>query len=564
MMMMNSVHFLRRVGSLAVLAIVCNFAERADAQNRSAVEAYQQRYREYKESRHTVIPAGIVSDFATREIVGTLVPGPNSIELKLDHPSARLSLPVEISPRLHTSAFATRHGAGGTNVGADPSEEPNIYALESMAKVATEDHVTVAEAITSFPLKLKVRLEGDRTVVSDVQLEAVDAWKERRKRLGPTMATKDVDRAIERVEAEFDRLKQLPKSAAAEESLQESLLMAESALVTAYREGIGSLDEKEAVCEQFGELRRTRLKARFGREDNYRPEIYDLIYQNSRSICGIVRKGDSRPFGTGVMIGDDLILTCLHNFTLSGLDPQQCEAWFNYEAKAGAFESPDIFPLGSFVCLGKPIGPLSVPLDFALLRLLPRADGTHIQSLEQAGKLKYPLPTLDDRPLVRDDAVYVVGHPAGSMRMVHDNAFVLFPFRTNQLGFDTLRMIVCAETKESPDRGNELRQFLESFIPRDPRPGESSRQFEQYSLRWDGMPVFAADCDTSRGNSGSPVFDRQTNGLVGLLHAGEQDLAESHTAGWRRHEAIIPIELIVDQVNAQMSDWVSDFGVSLR
>ena len=143
--------------------------------------------------------------------------------------------------------------------------------------------------------------------------------------------------------------------------------------------------------------------------------------------------------------------------------------------------------------------------------------------------------------------------------MVHDNAFILFPFKVNDRELAELQMIVCAETQESPDRANELNEFLDSYF----KVADDPASWEQYSLKWNGMPVVAADCDTSHGNSGSPVFDRKTNRLVGLLFAGQPDLHESFTPGWRRHEAIIPIEQIVAQVDSGVAGWRIEFDVQV-
>ncbi|TWU16276.1 trypsin-like peptidase domain-containing protein [Allorhodopirellula heiligendammensis] len=539
------------------------------------VEAFIERYEAYNRSR-PILAFPKDAQNHTRRVTGAFGWSGKTLEFRVDHPVADTSPPIHVAPhgeaRFHTNKTSQTRGLAEESqptLSIDPVTVGSRGALGMTHTDAANErsrYIKRAEIMADLPLTVTTRNRGDTTEITGMTLKAVDQWKQRSREIGPTMAVANVDRAMDHVEQDFQRWVQQPESITAERELQASLHSAEEAIVMSYQEGVGAASERELLCQQLGDIREAGLKARFGRMDNYRPEVYELIYQNSRSCCALVRAGEDRPFGTGVLIGEGLILTCLHNFTLMGLEPSQCEAWFNYESThAHPTQAPDVFPLGDMICAGQPIGPLHVQLDFALVELRGKDDGPRIHELTNGGELKYPLPTLDDRQLLRDDAIYVVGHPAGAMRLVHDNAFVLFPFRTNQFGFDKLRMEMCYETNKSPDSENEWRQFMGSFISRSATsPFESSKQYEQYSLRWEGMPVFAADCDTSRGNSGSPVFDRLTNGLIGLLHAGEADLSESYQSGWRRHEAILPIELIISQATSQSPDWLAKYQVKTR
>ena len=54
--------------------------------------------------------------------------------------------------------------------------------------------------------------------------------------------------------------------------------------------------------------------------------------------------------------------------------------------------------------------------------------------------------------------------------------------------------------------------------------------------------------DTFRGNSGSPVCERDEHCLVGMLVGGAEDRGERLLASWQHHESVLPVSAILDDL----------------
>ena len=113
------------------------------------------------------------------------------------------------------------------------------------------------------------------------------------------------------------------------------------------------------------------VEKRFYRlNDNYRPEIYPMISERSASCVAIVRKtGGSWPIGSGVIIGDDVVLTCKHNIAKNGaktFQNSEYSVWVYYEERRFGGQ------LSNTICECEEAY-RSDTLDFVLLRIR-RAD----------------------------------------------------------------------------------------------------------------------------------------------------------------------------------------------
>ena len=86
-------------------------------------------------------------------------------------------------------------------------------------------------------------------------------------------------------------------------------------------------------------------------------------------------------------------------------------------------------------------------------------------------------------------------------------------------------------------------------------PESGDEVFEHFSLRWGLQPTIGANSDTYHGNSGSPVYSRRSHEVVGIFTEGEPDVAAPFQAGWRRHEAAIPVTVIVQQLDRLAAAW---------
>jgi V8-like Glu-specific endopeptidase len=420
-----------------------------------------------------------------------------------------------------------------------------------IVKVANPE--ILKNAPKDIPIEFIVTRAEDAVRVEGFNLQVVSNWKKTSNRLAVNRF-EELHRSFGELEETVNRLLPMGAMGADTPELQKAVANASEAAVKAFQT-VPASDHatREVICERFAELRDLRLKARFGRDDNYWPEVYQKIYGNSRSAVAVARKGQPEPFGSGVMIGDSLVLTCLHVAQTHPIS--QVEVWFDFETTSQGQQPKATFPVRQIVYSGQQEGLAAKPYDFALIELGPNVHG-------ELAHTKFPKTVLSADQTARDDAIYVVGNPSGRPRMVHDNAFVLFPYHVSKDGMTELQMIVCHEIHESPNTEDELKEFLDSYVPLT----EAEDEFAQFSRRWSQLPVIAADCDTSHGNSGSGAWDRSTNRLIGILFAGEYDLGpeESYTPGWRRHEAILPISAIVDQLDRQKPAWRTDYQVVIQ
>tara|TARA_R110002072_G_scaffold66037_2_gene163179 strand:+ start:2471 stop:3982 length:1512 start_codon:yes stop_codon:yes gene_type:complete len=304
--------------------------------------------------------------------------------------------------------------------------------------------------------------------------------------------------------------------------------------------------QAEPVFKMFDSLRTTG-KAVFAREDIYRPTTYRKIFENSRGAAGIVRRDDNgAPGCSGFLVGSDLLMTarhCVGNYEVSDLT-----VWFDYEElDANHTMNTVAVPVAEIEFLGTTFRIGSPDMDFALLRLSKHVTDANRPRLCLGAKRAY-----------RDDPIYVVGHPNYRRRQVHDNAFIYYPFEVSEKDIVLLRAVVKSEYRNHPDQEVVLKDFEESYVKFAPE-----KVYRNYSKRWRGQPTIGADSDTYKGNSGSPVFDRRSHLVIGILFDGQQDHTQSFTVDWQTHEAILPTSEIIRQLNAKKPDWAQGHDVCI-
>jgi hypothetical protein len=111
---------------------------------------------------------------------------------------------------------------------------------------------------------------------------------------------------------------------------------------------------------------------------------------------------------------------------------------------------------------------------------------------------------------------------------------------------------VRAEFSGVADEQDQLDSFRNSYRESN---FEGETVFEHYSVAYGSRPTIGADSDTFHGNSGSPAFSRRSHKVVGLLFAGEDDVDEAWSPGWRSHEAILPITEVIAHLDAALPGW---------
>ena len=420
-----------------------------------------------------------------------------------------------------------------------------LQTADSAVKVNNADYL--GQQVRQMPVQAVVAPgPGDSVELKDVELQASKRWNDRspawRARYGKLdSAQKKLDEAAQSALTESASESDLKRLKQSVEEAQKEAVQAYRALPASQRQ------EQRAIVEQHAELRRLD-KSLYGldRDDRYPPQAYEKIYANSRGAFALRVKGQDKPRCSAVLIGEKLALT--NNHCILEEAPDEMEAVFDYEDDlSGQHMAAKSFPLTDIRLTAEEE---RGNLDFALLELGPNADGA------LPGKV-YPVQCLSMRQVKRDDPLYVVGFPLGQPRTVHDNAFVYFPFRVMADEYAEIKMLVSAEfdsieAEDASYREGKLKEFVESYRLQD------DGSYEYISERFGNQPTIGADSDTYHGNSGSPVYHRRTHAVVGLLFDGQEDLTEPWAAGWRAHEAVLPITRIVQRLDSAAPGWRDD------
>jgi hypothetical protein len=322
-----------------------------------------------------------------------------------------------------------------------------------------------------------------------------------------------------------------------------------------------SLVDKYSKALVLRERERRAEKAQYGRMDAYYPVTYRRIAAGSKGSAGLLLGGRDRPDCSGVLVGKDVVLTSGH--CIRGLAPETLQIWFNYEQDPpGTSLNTEPFDVEVALAKGEPILEKSaLPLDFALLKIIPNGNG------KSAGDL-FPIQCLGTYNLHREHPLYVVGHPLGNPRTIHDNAWVLFPYELPQSNDCTgeywqIKMGVEIELRNDESRDSYMQLFENSYIPTKNELGHTVYyQFDQ-TRAGNGQPSIGTDSDTYHGNSGSATYDKQTHFAVGIFRGGQPD-SSTYNAGWRRHESVVPMRPIVEQITRQLGkNWEKRLDVCI-
>jgi V8-like Glu-specific endopeptidase len=297
-------------------------------------------------------------------------------------------------------------------------------------------------------------------------------------------------------------------------------------------------------------------KAFYINTDNYIPDVYQEIYNNSKGSAAIFRRTDDKPLCSGVLIARDKILTCLHCITHI-IYLNDLVAKFGYEENVnGSIYNLDEYPVIEKVAEGSSYNNLNQKLDFVILKLGPNKDN------KSAGD-KWPIQALAaNRTVQLHDAVYVIGYPNGERKKIHDNSYVFWPFEINEKTYKELELFIRAEFEDKKQQNTALREFSISYKKSTLPSGDII--YQNYSIMWNNMPTIGVNCNTSHGNSGSPLYLKRKNGVVGILFNGSKDEDFSYRPGWRYHEAILPIKEIIRQLDQQNPDWRNWPGIEIR
>jgi V8-like Glu-specific endopeptidase len=416
------------------------------------------------------------------------------------------------------------------------------------ASVQVANPQFIAAQIRQLPVTVSLAPDASgRPAIEAVRLRATKTWTDQpagvqSRYQAVTDAQKHLDATAQRALAASATRMDLEHLATAVGVTKRSIVEAYKRLPAEARK------DQRVLVEQHRELQ-AASKALYGvnRDDRYPPTTYSKIFETSRATFALAVIGEAAPRCSGVLIGSSLALTNDH--CLLENIPSELEARFDYENDLSGNSFPQrVFPVAEFVvenieARGK--------LDFVLLRLGHDASG-------KAPGDYYKAPCVTTKTPARDDALYLVGHPLGGPRTVHDNAFVYFPFRVNPEAFIELEILVRSEfdsldAEDLSYKEGKLKEFRESY--KQIVVDNVVKEYDYISARFGDQPTIGADCDTYRGNSGSPAYDRHSHNLIGLLFDGQEDLGQSWKPGWRAHEAILPMSEILGRLETAAPGW---------
>lgn len=353
--------------------------------------------------------------------------------------------------------------------------------------------------------------------------------------------------------------------------------------------------KRETAAPQLGKLyvqaraaedRASIQKSIYGQNDQYSPDTYRQIFERSQSVCYL--NNLNKRVGTCFMIGTNLVLTCNHTLAI----PHAEDDYYEPEDLRVSFgqgsdpESEEIYEVDEIVFQGIAGGVDGIKVDAMDFALLKVGQGK-VSGKPPSENGVQPLKIHRDTRTPKNTAVYVIGYPGlTGQKTVADNARIFLGFNVTpntRLGYELevyeelerLREKAYEETKDKAEALQavarekaelEGRQLLDRF-KLSFKSGESTppRWYLISSLIGDPPhPAFALDSDTYHGNSGSPVFERVSSEVVGVLFRGSPDKASNFEVGYLRHEEAIPLYVLLDNWREHQPDALTKYGIEFE
>ena len=316
------------------------------------------------------------------------------------------------------------------------------------------------------------------------------------------------------------------------------------------------------------------------RSGSYSPEDEQLNIPELRAIqkignatcaigLGSYTAGNSsyQPVGSGVIIGKNLMLTCRHNYQLVNFKPQ-----------GKAFTYGHLLGRRPFIGVVKKVIYDSSEYDFMLLEFEVKQRGDSTPD--------HRTPILQNVELQPGTGLSTWGFPNGGGLSQSLNSQIVFPYeiyysnermrniKVQNLAIDMAHNLLSGEgwdhfskLASSGETKTDILEFLNESYTKDDdrrdrllfRPNLSRRHKPP-----EFFPVMACNPDTKPGDSGGPVLSLSHQSLVGILRGSRQDLGAGtleHGATTSYYEVVIPISVIVKELDGGVPGWRRKFGV---
>lgn len=301
-------------------------------------------------------------------------------------------------------------------------------------------------------------------------------------------------------------------------------------------------------------------KATFGdkkHRDVYSAAHYEAIFSSSRSIGKVQDIGNIDNWGSCVFIGNDYFLTAGH--VLQNKSSSLFEAVF----WSGISQQPTVSCAFDVVIdFRNQTNSNAKRMDLLLCKL--RVSTNTIDTIVSAAQPKRDLVVDQGTPCLEcGTPVYVIGFPniANVGKGIHDNCSVviqrLVPAGEIYKHYARLtlldRLDVCKVRDAVPSLDNRIRDLADLFKALyGYNVGDSGGKPDGYIARYDGMEILGIDSDTSGGDSGGGVFDKQSGNLVGIFLGGIPDNQSADKADAQKFERVLPVEEFWNQVKAEL------------
>ena len=311
---------------------------------------------------------------------------------------------------------------------------------------------------------------------------------------------------------------------------------------------------RQAAADSYNGLARQRvLKAQYGALTNFSPLSYEQVFYFSRRVVTLL--DGSGVICSGIALNKRWIISAGHCFTnRSWSDVRVSFDMDGLGTASRPLQILDQWPEPAPGSNGSDV------IDFAFVRVEEDAAVSAVFAELDARVHATPYGAeplcLRSTPVTYKQPVFAIGYPFGGAKLVHDYAYVWFPYKINEPLYNQMGSEIFAQARAIEKQlgrtsyAEFVKQEFEAAYGKTALEGGQTYHYYYDNLGTALRPSFGIDTDTSGGDSGSPVFDRTSRCIVGVFSGGQRDTLVASDASWRQHEIATPVSEVLKQVRA--------------